>query len=854
MTRPMQTYTVAPSIPQELRCLANLATNLLWVWDHELMEVFMRLDLDLWEATNHNPVLMLGLVRQERLNSAARDDAFLAQVERACRRFHEYQDTSTSWYAKMHPEGKDVRIAYFSAEFGLTECLQNYSGGLGILSGDHLKSASDLGVPLVGVGLLYQQGYFRQYLNADGWQQERYPENDFYSLPLSLERDKSGRPLTITVDLPGRPLHAQIWRVQVGRVPTYLLDTNIPENSEEDQDITDQLYGGDRELRIKQEILLGIGGYRALKALDIRPSVYHLNEGHSAFLTLEHCRDLMQEHRVSFAEARTAVVASTVFTTHTPVPAGNDYFVPELMEKYFSGYYQNLGLLPRDFYALGRENADNDRESFCMTILALRMSGKSNGVSKLHGRVSREMWKNVWPGLPVNEVPIISITNGTHAPSWVSRDMAGLYDRYLGPNWREDAGQFGLWSRVHHIPDEELWRTHERRRERLVAFARNRLRTQLEARGATATEVAAAEEILNPAALTIGFSRRFATYKRATLLLRNPDRLIRLLTDKDRPVQFIFAGKAHPHDNPGKELIREIIHFERRPEARRRMVFIEDYDMVVARYLVQGVDVWLNTPRRPLEASGTSGMKSTLNGAINVSILDGWWAEAYTTNTGWAIGKGEEYSDEEYQNEVESNALFDLLEKEIVPLFYSRTSDDLPRAWTTKMKNAMRAIGPEFNTNRMVREYVEEMYLPTAERHAAFVEKGLKRAKEFAAWKKHIRSGWSGIAVREVRLDRTEDLKVAEQIGAHAVIDLGSLSPSDVRVELYYGGLNSAGEFDNPKTAVMPHAGAVDGNVHRFETAVKFETSGRVGHTVRILPAHRDLDNPFREGLLLWAH
>ena len=853
MTRPIQTFTVAPSVPQELKCLTQLAYNLLWVWDHELMELFMRLDPDLWEQTNHNPVQMLGLIRQERLNSVARDDAFLAQAERACRRFQEYLDTSSSWYHKTHPEGKNVQFAYFSAEFGLTECLQNYSGGLGILSGDHLKSASDLGVPLVGVGLLYQQGYFRQYLNADGWQQERNPENDFYSLPLYREFDRSGNPLVISVALPGRELHAQIWRVQVGRIPLYLMDTNFPQNSSEDQDITDQLYGGDREMRIKQEILLGIGGYRTLKALGIRPAAYHLNEGHSAFLTLEHCRDLMNEQKLSFAEAREATIASTVFTTHTPVPAGNDYFAPELVEKYFGQYYRDLGLSPKEFHGLGRENGDNEKEAFCMTVLALRMSGKSNGVSKLHGRVSRTMWRNVWPGLPPNEIPIISITNGTHAPSWVSRDMAGLYDRYLGPNWREDAGQFGLWSRVHHIPDEELWRTHERRRERLVAFARGRLRSQLEARGATATEVAAADEILNSESLTIGFSRRFATYKRATLLLRNPDRLIKLLNDKERPVQFIFAGKAHPHDNPGKQLIREIIHFERRPEARQRTVFIEDYDMVVARYLVQGVDVWLNTPRRPLEASGTSGMKATLNGAINVSILDGWWAEAYNTNTGWSIGKGEEYSDEEYQNEVESNALFDLLEKEIIPLFYTRTADDLPRAWIGKMKNAMRAIAPEFNTNRMVRQYVEEMYLPASARFAALSEKGMKRAKEYASWKQHLRTNWHSLSIREIKLDRMDNLKVGDQVVARAIIDLGPIKPEDVRVEIYYGGLNSAGEFENPKAATMNHAGKHDGNLHAFEASVKLETSGRMGQTVRILPSHRDLDNPFREGLIVWA-
>jgi starch phosphorylase len=818
------------------------------------MELFMRIDPDLWEETNHNPVQMLGMIKQERLNTLIRDDAFIAQLERASRRFSEYQDPATSWFHKTHPLAKDSCFAYFSAEFGLTECLQNYSGGLGILSGDHLKAASDLGLPLVGVGLLYQQGYFRQYLNADGWQQERYPENDFYALPLKPVTDSEGKPKTISVDLPGRQVFAQIWQVQVGRVLLNLLDTNIPQNSPEDQDITDQLYGGDRELRLKQEILLGIGGYRALKALGLKPSVFHLNEGHSSFLTLEHCRDLMNEYHINFSESREETIGSTVFTTHTPVPAGNDYFDSQLMERYFNQYYRGLGISSAEFLGLGRENPNNPAESFCMTILALKMSGYSNGVSRLHGKVSREMWKNVWPGVPNHEIPIFSITNGVHAPSWISRDMAGLFDRYLGPGWREDAGQqYGLWGRIHHIPDEELWRTHERRRERLVAFSRNRLRVQLESRGATPSEVAQADEILNPGALTIAFSRRFATYKRATLLLRNPERLKKIINDKDRPVQFIFAGKAHPHDNPGKELIREIIHFERQPEARRRIVFIEDYDIVVARYLVQGADVWLNTPLRPKEASGTSGMKATLNGAINVSILDGWWAEAYNSNTGWAIGRGEEYRDEEYQNEVESNALFDLLEKEIIPLFYNRTSDDLPRPWISKMKSAMRTIGPEYNTNRMVRQYAEEMYLPALQRSNILMENKLERAKQLAAWKQNLRNNWNSIKILDVKIDKSNGFSVGDECTVRAWLDLGKLKSDDVAVEMYYGPIDSRGDIESPNNSPMQFSKKTDQGQQEFVGTIKLEASGRIGHTVRVLPKHPDIDNAFREGLILWA-
>ncbi len=855
MIHPITSYTVAPALPKELECLRELAYNLYWVWSHDLMELFIRLDPDLWEKTNHNPVLMLGTMKQDRLNSAARDDAYLAQVERACHQFHEYLDRGSSWFLKTYKEIAEAnQIAYFSMEFGITEALPNYSGGLGILSGDHLKSASDLGIPLIGVGLLYQEGYFRQYLNADGWQQERYPQNDFYTLPIRLEKDPNGKPVTISVDLPGRTLNAQIWRVLVGRISLFLLDTNIPSNSQEDQDITDQLYGGDRELRMKQEILLGIGGYRALQALGLHPSVFHLNEGHSAFLAPERCRDLMQTYKMSFAEAREATTAGTVFTTHTPVPAGNEYFSPELIDRYLSRYYHDLGISRKDFMGLGRQNPDNEQETFCMTVLALKMSGFSNGVSKLHGVVSRTMWQNIWTGVPLSNVPITSVTNGVHAPSWISREMAGLYDRYLGPRWREDAGDGGLWSRVHHIPDEELWRTHERRRERLVAFARQRLHSQLEGRGAPPTEVAQASEILNSEALTIGFGRRFATYKRATLLGQDPDRLISILSNKDRPVQIIFAGKAHPLDTPGKELIRRIVHFERRPEVRHRMVFLEDYDMVVARYLVQGVDIWLNTPRRPLEASGTSGMKATLNGAINVSILDGWWDEAYNVNTGWAIGKGEEYSDEKYQDEVESNSLYDLLEKEIVPLFYTRGAEDLPRGWISKMKMAMRAIGPQFNTNRMVREYTESMYLPSLDRFNNLSADGHKRSKQLSSWKSHVRDNWRSMRIQEVFVENQDKLKVGDGLNVHAKIDLGQLSPDDVSVELYYGSLNAHGEIETPRLILMKSPGKPKGTVHEYSGTITLDTSGRLGHTVRILPHNADLDNPYKPGLILWAN
>jgi len=853
MTRPIFTFAVAPSLPKEMECLREIAYNVLWTWDHELLELFMRLDPDLWESTNHNPVQMIGRIRQEVLNAALRDDAFMAQLQRALDHCREYVNNRSTWFQKTHDGARRQPIAYFSAEFGVTECMPIYSGGLGLLAGDHLRSASDLGVPIVGVGLLYQQGYFRQYLNADGWQQERFPENDFYTLPLNPERAADGKTVTVAVEYPGRTVQAEVWRAQVGRVPLYLLDTNIAANSPEDQDITDQLYGGDSEMRIKQEILLGIGGYRALQAIGLEPAVCHMNEGHSAFMALERCRRLMSEHSLSFAEAREAAMAGTVFTTHTPVPAGNEYFTPALVEKYFRTYTDQLQLSFNDFLALGRQNPLNESEDFCMTVLALRMAGHSNGVSKLHGLISRRMWRNVWPGLPLEDVPIGSITNGVHAPSWVSRDMAGLFTRYLGPRWREDPADYALWSRIHQIPDEELWRTHERRRERLVAFARQRLRAQLEAIGAPPAQVAQADEILDPEALTIGFARRFATYKRATLLLRNPERLLRILNETGRPVQLIFAGKAHPRDSAGKELIRQIVHFSRRPEVRRRMVFLEDYDITVARYLVQGVDVWLNTPRRPLEASGTSGMKAALNGAINLSILDGWWDEGYSPETGWAIGCGEEYGDENYQDEVESNALYDLLEKEVSPLFFARAHNGLPKSWIARMKNSMRTLGPQFNAKRMVREYVEEIYVPSEERYGVMADNAFQHAKNLASWKRRLRTLWPEIRIIEVKGDPRDDFKVGDVMQVRAQVRLSQLNPEDVAVELYQGPLDARGEITNPRVVPMSPTGAAKGDVHEFSGSLEPGTSGRHGYTIRILPKNPDLAAPNKEGLVLWA-
>lgn len=848
--RNIRTFTVAPSLPEKLDRLRELAYNLRWTWDHETIDLFRRLDRDLWEHCYHNPVLMLGEISQERLRAAAEDDGFIAHMERVHQSLTDYLHGDT-WFQKTCAGADAPCIAYFSAEFGITESLPIYSGGLGVLAGDHLKSASELGLPLVGIGLLYQQGYFRQYLNADGWQQESYPVNDFFNLPLALERLEDGTPVKVTVDLPGRAVSIQIWRLQVGRVPLYLLDTNIPANSQEDQDITDALYGGGAEMRIKQEIVIGIGGIRALDALGISPVACHMNEGHSAFLGLERIRMLMSRHGLSFDEAREGAAAGNVFTTHTPVPAGIDIFASDLMENYFRHYYPALGLTRDQFLSLGRQDPRDASQGFNMAVLAIRLASLVNGVSQLHGVVARRMWQNMWPGVPVDEVPIDAISNGFHARSWISHDMAGLFDRYLGPRWISEPANQTIWERVDRIPDEELWRTHERRRERMVAFARRRLAKQLEQRGVSPVEVAQAAEVLHPDALTIGFARRFATYKRATLIFRDPERLARLLRDPDRPVQIIFAGKAHPHDDSGKTLIKEIIHHARRMELRNHIVFIEDYDMNVARYLVEGVDVWLNTPLRPREASGTSGMKATANGGLNLSIIDGWWAEAYNPHVGWAIGRGEEYEDLEYQNAVESAALYNVLEKEVVPLFYARGRDGLPRGWITKMKASMRTLAPFFNTNRMVYEYANSFYRPATERFRHLMEDNAAHARALAAWKRRLHQNWHRIRVEGVEVE-TDTLKVGEVLQVRARIHLGELTSDDVTVQLYQGRLDDKGVIPKGTPITMQAQGAKDG-LEDFAGEILCRHSGRFGYMLRVLPRHEDLVHPYELGLILWA-
>jgi starch phosphorylase len=854
--KPIKVYSVVPKVPSRLEPLWELAYNYWFAWNDKITSLFSQLDMKHWRACDGNPVAFLNTLPQSILEDISRDEIYLERLQEALDSLRNYMSKTKCSITFPQTEGQPA-VAYFSFEYGIDGSLPIYSGGLGILAGDHLKSASDLNIPLVGIGLAYNQGYFRQYLTPDGWQQERYPVYDFEQLPMQPVKDEAGEQVKISVDLAhGRKLHAQIWKVQVGRVALYLMDTNIAENEHDLRHLTDRLYGGNLETRLMQEILLGIGGVKTLYAVGIEPRVIHMNEGHAAFAALERIRLLMENHGLPFEAAQELVASSSVFTTHTPVPAGNDRFPEDLMRPYFESYGKKLGLAFPVFMALGREEPRNSSEQFCMTVLALRLSRFNNGVSKLHGVVSRDMWKKIWPSYPQEDIPIGSITNGVHMPTWVAPDLAQLYDRYLGPNWREDPDISRVWHQADNIPDAEFWRTHERLRERLVGYVRIRLRQQLMRKGARPRELEVADEVLDPQALTVCFARRFATYKRANLLLQDMARLKRLVSEAKRPVQFIFAGKAHPHDNEGKKLIQQIVQLSRQPEFRHTFVFIEDYDMDLAKHMVQGCDIWLNNPRRPLEASGTSGMKATANGVLNCSILDGWWDEAYQKNNsvGYAIGKGEEYDDLAYQDFVESQTLFNVLENDIVPDFYDRGHGNLPRGFIRRMKKSVAELGPVFNTHRMVEEYTSTAYLPAFRNFNLLKENEYAKAHELSAWRMEIMTNWSKLEIRNVQVEAPDMLFVGEPIVIQAEVYLNGLSAEDVQLQIYSGPLTHDGEFAKRRTSIMKAEETTedDWTIYRGESAPM--EAGRFGFTLRILPHHPLLLDPHSLGVIKWVN
>ena len=847
----IQTLQIGPNLPANLGSLMELAKNVWWTWNPDAIFLFQDMDRDLWQRTGHNPVALLGAIEQPRIEKLANDEIFLARLEEVYKNFQRYLNSHT-WYRKASGEASNCKMAYFSAEFGLHESLPVYSGGLGILAGDHMKSASDLGLPLVGVGLLYKHGYFQQYLNPEGWQLETYPSNDVHNMAVTLIKDEDGVPVNITVPIENRNIYVQIWSIEVGRIKIYMLDTDVPLNSSEDRQITAYLYGGGLENRLKQEIVLGIGGIRALNKLDESPTVCHMNEGHSAFMAIERMAVLIRENGLDFEQALEAVRAASVFTTHTPVPAGIDRFPADMIRRYFVDIANEIGIGIEKFLDLGRINPGDQSEDFCMAVLAIRTAAQTNGVSKLHGEVSRKMWKDIWPRIPENEVPITHVTNGIHTRGWLSGEMSRLYQRYLGRKWMDDPSDHTIWKRVENIPAFELWRTRERLRERLIAFARTRLKKQLTARGVPGYQLRQAEETLDPETLTIGFARRFATYKRANLLLRDIERLKRIVNNREHPVQFIFSGKAHPKDRYGKELIQAVVQASSDPDLRTKLVFLENYDIEVARYLVQGVDVWLNNPRRPNEASGTSGMKVPANGGLNLSILDGWWCEGFNGHNGWTIGSGEEYEDHAYQDDIESRLLYDIIENMVAPLFYKRSSHDIPEEWVKLMKNSIRSICPVFNTNRMVEEYCTEFYMPNSARWKSFMQNDWAELKKICQWKKNILQNWDKVRIVEVKLPENYSPKVGDRVPLNVKVDLDGLQPDEVRVDAYLGRLDDSGKIPEGYPLPLLPTGESNGSVHTYLGEILCLSSGQIGFAVRCYPWRKELAHNFELGLLTW--
>lgn len=848
----VRSLTVLPATPEKLSPLLELAYNMWFSWNWDATHLFSQLDSELWwQEARGNPIAMLSLVPQERLEELSRDSHYMAALDSVYGRFKKYLGAKT-WYEKKFGEVKKPEIAYFCCEYGIHESLPIYSGGLGVLSGDHLKSASDLGIPLVGVGLLYKLGYFQQYLNIEGMQQEAYPENPWYSMPIHLLRDKAGKPLLESVTMGEEQIFFRIWEVKVGRISLYLLDTHVEENPPHHQNITTRLYDSDRDVRIRQEILLGIGGMKALACLGIEPKVYHMNEGHSAFLVLERLRLLMEEKKLSYAEASEAVRATSVFTTHTPVPAGNERFHPDLILRYLGKRAGELGLDIPQFLALGRENPSNHDEEFCMTILALKKSVYSNGVAKLHGKVSRSMWQVLYPQVPTSEVPIGSITNGVHATTWISPQLKNLMLEHNVKVFNGDTDDAEMWEGVTHIPPAALWKTHSERRSILIDMVRTKLRRELKKRGASSGELSQVDSILDPKILTIGFARRFATYKRGSLFLRNPERLLALLKNPDRPVQFLIAGKAHPADQMGKDVIKQICQFAVRYKCQDRLVFVENYDLAVARYLVQGVDVWLNNPRRPLEASGTSGMKAAVNGVLNLSILDGWWDEGYHPDSGWAIGQGEELPDTQYQDEVEGDLLYRTLEHSVVPIFYDRDAKGIPESWVKMMIASIRRHGSQFNTHRMVADYTRHYYHPAVENHGVFDGDGFAQTKSFTKWLEKIKTAWPTMKMISVADHMDDEVRAGQPIQVEVRLELGDVPKDGIRVEIYHGKTNHQNQIEDGKGTPLSLHGE-EGKVLVFKGTLPLSHGGRYGYSVRVLPNHPLLLNPFTSGLILWS-
>ena len=843
----IHSFKVTPNLPENMKFLEELSNNMWFAWNWPAINLFVKIDEALWAQSHRTPKWLMASVSQKRLEELSKDRGFIEHLNMVEKLYRDYQARQDTWFDKNKGEGKaDFLVAYFSMEYGIGEGLPIYSGGLGMLAGDHMKSASDLNMPIAGVGLFYQKGYVKQVLNKDGWQGEEYPGNDWAHLSVEAVLDKDGNNLTVDIPLGRETVKAMIWRVPVGRVSLYLLDTNLPDNPPQHRNITETLYGGDRENRIKQEIVLGIGGVKALRAMGMTPTVYHINEGHSAFLLCERIIEIMQTRKISFGEAREIVWATSAFTTHTPVIAGNEYFDFSLIRKYLDPYVQQLGIGWDAFLELGK--ATPAEQQFCLTVFALKLSAYLNGVAKLHGKVSRAMWKDIWAGLSVSEVPITAITNGVHAASWTSHEHMELYETYLG-NGAIDNPTHETWAKAESIPAGELWQTHQLRKRKLIETVRAKtVQTSNRLSAGLATPRSAAR-LLKEDVLTIGFARRFATYKRATLLFKDLNRLSDIVNNPTRPVQFVFAGKAHPADTNGKEYIKLIFNAMQDPRFRGKIIFVEDYNMNLARYMVQGVDVWLNTPIRPMEASGTSGMKVALNGGLQLSILDGWWDEVGPCDFGWSIIGAKSYKDDAERDEVESNALYNLIENEVAPLYYERNQDGLPEKWMKMMSASLRNLVPVFNTNRMVIEYYERFY--SKAHYYGGILKSAGKTSEVAAWRGAIAANWQRVSISNITPPIDKAVLVGQKVKFKARVTLGGLKPGDVLVQLQLGLRSLGGGFECYRDFPMQNTGK-DGDAYLYEVEVQPDSSGRTDYALRILPFNKDIPNPFTPIHVAW--
>ena len=845
--------TVVPQLPNRISKLSEIANNLWWSWNTEFLRLFRIIDNDLWERCEKNPVKFLKMVNQERIEEIAQDTSFLEKFDEVVSNYKNYMSSNNTWFRRNYPDNKDDVIAYFSAEYGLDEIIPIYSGGLGILSGDHLKSASDLGIPLIAVGLFYKNGYFHQKIDKDGMQETEYRKNDSSSLPMEIVKDKEGNDLKIFLKFPEGKLYLKVWKVNVGKVSLYLLDSDLDENLEEYRDVTSTLYGGNQETRIKQEIVLGMGGTNLLKVLGLNPTVYHMNEGHSSFLILELIKSIMNDQKVSFSIARDIVSAKTLFTTHTPVPAGNDIFPLDLIEKYFKNYWTRFGITKEEFFKLGmKDDADISKTGFNMGILALKVSGKKNGVSKLHRAVSSELFAEVWPNIMQDESPIDYVTNGVHTCTWLAPNLKQLYNEYLMPFWQDSMYDENVWKSIENIPNEILWEEHIKRKRKLINFVKENTINRLKRNGYSYDEINTVVSGLRVDSLTIGFARRFATYKRATLIFRDLERITEILNKQDKPIQLIFAGKAHPADEEGKNLIKFIHEISMKPQFKGKIFLLEDYDIGTSRYLVSGVDIWLNTPRRPMEASGTSGQKAAINGAVNFSVLDGWWAEGYNMKNGWTIGKNSDYENYEVQDSFDSESLYNTLENKIVPIYYDKNIDGISNKWVEIMKNSIISNGAKFSMSRMLTEYTNKFYMPLASITNKYYE-DIAEVTNYNEWKANLYRNWNDIKISEEKNVDNITINAGKSVEVKCKVNLPNIDKDSIEVQVYCGKILENGKLEKMCDIPMQlSASNDDTRNYTYSAKIELKTGGDYGYTFRVMPKHKMLLDSENLDLIKW--